>query len=197
MTDRELLQMALDALDEARDAIAGWGSYASPYFQEKHNLEGDIDDCDAVIEALRAALAQPDQEPVATLFGSLPVYDVPPKQEPVAWRTFDGEGGYEFRSYEMNENYAEEWAQRNPNHKGWVEPLYKDPTPCQTCESLARTVMMDQTSHDTAPPQREWVGLTDEEIDELAEANLDFNWKDGVEDFARAIEAKLKGQNNG
>lgn len=46
-----------------------------------------------------------------------------------------------------------------------------------------------------APPQREWQGLTDEEIDELAEANLDFNWKDGVEDFARAIEAKLKEKN--
>lgn len=49
----------------------------------------------------------------------------------------------------------------------------------------------------TAPPQREWQGLTDEEIDELAEANLDFNWKDGVEDFARAIEAKLKEKNHG
>ena len=47
----------------------------------------------------------------------------------------------------------------------------------------------------TASPQREWQGLTDEEIDELAEANLDFNWKDGVEDFARAIEAKLKEKN--
>ena len=47
----------------------------------------------------------------------------------------------------------------------------------------------------TAPPQREWKGLTDDEIDELAEANLDFNWKDGVEDFARAIEAKLKEKN--
>ena len=47
----------------------------------------------------------------------------------------------------------------------------------------------------TAPPPREWQGLTDEEIDELAEANLDFNWKDGVEDFARAVEAKLKEKN--
>jgi hypothetical protein len=25
--------------------------------------------------------------------------------------------------------------------------LYKDPTPCQTCQALARTVMMDQTAH--------------------------------------------------
>jgi hypothetical protein len=62
-----------------------------------------------------------------------------PAQEPVAWRTFDGEGGYDYRAYDMNEHYAEEWNKRNPNHKGWVEALY------------------------TAPPQRPWVGLTEKE----------------------------------
>ena len=77
-----------------------------------------------------------------------------PDQEPVAWRTFDGEGGYDYRTYDTNEDYADEWEKRNPNHKGWVEPLYKDPKPCPTCEALARTVMLDQTSHDTTPPQR-------------------------------------------
>lgn len=46
---------------------------------------------------------------------------------PVAWRTFDGEGGYDYRCYEMNENYDKEWAERNPNHKHWVEPLYTAP----------------------------------------------------------------------
>ena len=47
-------------------------------------------------------------------------------QEPVAvaWRTFDGEGGYEYRTYENNESYADDWNKRNPNHKGWVDPLY-------------------------------------------------------------------------
>ena len=28
-------------------------------------------------------------------------------------------------------------------------PLYTTPSPCPTCEALARTVMLDQTSHDT------------------------------------------------
>jgi hypothetical protein len=32
---------------------------------------------------------------------------------------------------------------------------------CGTCEALARTVMLDQTSHDRQ--KREWVGLTAEE----------------------------------
>jgi len=45
-------------------------------------------------------------------------------EEPAAWRTFDGEGGYDYRSYEDNENYKLWWDARNPNHIGWVEPLY-------------------------------------------------------------------------
>lgn len=50
-----------------------------------------------------------------------------PVQGPVAWRTFDGEGGYDYRTYEDNEDYAAEWAKRNPRHVGWVEPLYAAP----------------------------------------------------------------------
>jgi len=61
------------------------------------------------------------------------------KDAPVAWRTFDGEGGYDYRTYENNEDYANDWDKRNPKHKGWVEPLY------------------------TTPPQRTWVGLTEED----------------------------------
>ena len=85
-----------------------------------------------------------------------------PEQEPVAWRTFDGEGGYDYRAYEMNENYDDEWAERNPKHKGWVEPLF------------------------TSPPQREWVGLTDKEI---YEAGLNAR---NTSMFVHFIEAKLK-----
>ena len=42
----------------------------------------------------------------------------------VGWRTFNGEGGYDFRDYFLNENYKEEWEERNPFHKGWVDALY-------------------------------------------------------------------------
>ena len=49
------------------------------------------------------------------------------KQEPVAWRTFDGEGGYDYRSFEDNEDYQEKWNARNPNYLTWVEPLYALP----------------------------------------------------------------------
>lgn len=52
---------------------------------------------------------------------------------PAAWRTFDGEGGYEYRSYEGNEDYLQWWEEHHPNHKGWVKPLYlvSSPQPSQ------------------------------------------------------------------
>jgi hypothetical protein len=64
-----------------------------------------------------------------------------PVQEPVAWM------------HTMIEDVVvgHRPADLNVHPDRWM-PLYKDPTPCQTCEALARTVMMDQTAHDTTPP---------------------------------------------
>ena len=45
--------------------------------------------------------------------------------DPVAWRTFDGEGGYEYRSYEGNESYRKDYIARNGvKYALWVEPLF-------------------------------------------------------------------------
>ena len=45
--------------------------------------------------------------------------------EPVAWRTFDGEGGYDYRTYEDNEDYRINYIKRNgERYSHWVEPLY-------------------------------------------------------------------------
>lgn len=38
-----------EALVEARECVASWGGYASSYFQEKHDLEGDIARIDAAL----------------------------------------------------------------------------------------------------------------------------------------------------
>ena len=52
-----------------------------------------------------------------------------------------------------------------------------------------------------APPQRPWVGLTEEDIDD-AEIHLTScrnnheSWIEGIQEFAQAIEAKLKEKNN-
>ncbi len=47
--------------------------------------------------------------------------------EPVAWRTFDGEGGYDLRNYTDNEYYKEWYATYNPKYPHWCEPLYLAP----------------------------------------------------------------------
>lgn len=42
-----------------------------------------------------------------------------------AWATFDGEGSYDLRLYDGNENYLNEWLARNgEKYKDWVVPLY-------------------------------------------------------------------------
>ena len=102
-------------------------------------------------------------------------------QEPVAWIHNFIDGGISIGKRPAD-------LERHPDR--WTA-LYKEPKPCPTCEALARTVMLDQTSHDTTPPQRTWVGLTDEQISTLWD-----EWKDAVwldhKTWAKAIEAKLK-----
>jgi hypothetical protein len=57
---------------------------------------------------------------------------------------------------------------------------------CGTCEALARTVMLDQTSHDT---KREWVGLSAKDVDEITDDAI------SIVDSMLLTEAKLKGLN--
>lgn len=59
--------------------------------------------------AWKAALAQPETA------------------EPVAWQTFDGEGGYDYRDFYQNEDYELEWKRLNPAYADWVTPLYAHP----------------------------------------------------------------------
>jgi hypothetical protein len=128
MTDlKKAAQQALEALEMIYKLINGEGSYfglegaMDGYYSGCFDIDGTNKLTNKTMTALRAALAQEEQEPVA-------------------WRTFDGEGGYDYRTYDDNENYRDEWDRRNPNHKGWVEPLY------------------------THPPRREWQSLSEEEI---------------------------------
>ena len=47
----------------------------------------------------------------------------------VAWREFDGEGGYDYRSYDDNEDFRSEYRKRNPSkiYHDWVQPLIVKP----------------------------------------------------------------------
>ena len=100
--------------------------------------------------------------------------EVQPEQESVAWIHNFIEGGISIgkRPSDLN-RHPERWT-----------ALYRESKPCPTCEALARTVMLDQTSHDTKRP---WVGLTDYE-----RANC---WRFSAKQCAINIEAKLKEKN--
>ena len=163
MTDKEAMKLALEALEaDELDMVIGKDGHMV-YRKE------------TAITALKERLAQ--EKALQALHNEnerLGLYkDAYAEQEPVAWRTFDGEGLYFYCSYEDNETYADVWNKRNPNHKGWVEPLYTIPP---------------------AQPQRTWVWLTDEDI---GDAYVAWDDADGASfaDFARAIEAKLKQKN--
>ena len=120
---------------------------------------------DKAVAALREALAEQ-----------------PAQQEPVAWmHTMIDDVVIGHRPADIA---------RHPDR--WM-PLYKEASPCPTCEALARTVMLDQTSHDA---QRTWIGLTDREIDKLWDEHHDsYGYQLSVSGYERAIEAKLKEKN--
>lgn len=56
----------------------------------------------------------------------------------------------------------------------------------------------DTQGYLAAQPKREWVGLTDDEVDALRKSvNPHHSFEQGALLFARAIEAKLKEKNHG
>jgi hypothetical protein len=51
--EREKVRMAEEALEYAAEAIEEWGAYAGAYFQEKHDLAGDVEKVRATLAAIR------------------------------------------------------------------------------------------------------------------------------------------------
>jgi hypothetical protein len=69
---------------------------------------------------------------------------------------------------------------------------------CQYIDGLGKTDCdWCRPKKPTAPPaaQRQWVGLTDEEIEKVWQRTQANEFHDCVKPFARAIEAKLKEKN--
>jgi hypothetical protein len=65
MTDtnpRDLIKRLADALHDAADDVRGWGDYASSYFQEKHDLRGNVARIYAEVAEAYAYLDQPKLE---------------------------------------------------------------------------------------------------------------------------------------
>jgi hypothetical protein len=160
MTDRELMQEALDAL----------------------TYVGDKDIYSDTIDALRARLAQPEnkfnpdwdaiavmveeQQRMAKRIEELEARLAQPEQEPVAWGV----------------------PNTRPAEKAQFMMLLHSADGCQYPDLLVPLY--------TAPQQREWVGLTDDEIEGITARVLTTLTQDVWPiALSRAIEAKLKEKN--
>ena len=122
MTDRELMQMALDALE-----------YPGPSWPDSRQ---------AIAEALRARLAQPEPW-VKTYSGGKPNYTQPIEQEPFEyWNAVEG----------------------------WVKiDEVRQHFDTAGCGTIYKTGGEDRVPLYASPPKREWVALTDEELLDLAD----------------------------
>jgi len=129
------------------------------------------------ITAIKEALAQPER-PQNCGTGYCSCIECVMEPEPVAWLHTKIEGvAVPHRPADLDK-HPDRWT-----------PLYKEPKPCPTCEALARTVMLDQTSHDTTPPQRTWVGLDNDDLVWI------YSNSDKVGQAISNTEAKLKDKN--
>ena len=76
------------------------------------------------------------------------------------------------------------------------QPYYFEPHPTDPEKLILRKPSRKLDDDDIQDYVRPWVGLTDEEVSEIIDAEIGFNSCWGPEEtFARAIEAKLKEKN--
>jgi hypothetical protein len=170
MTKDEALRLALEVLESASDAIESWGSYASEYFQDKHDLQGDINNTQQAITAIKAALEAKD-EPVA-----LVVY-----RGEICYKSTDDDQSFAILcpvNYDSKHEFADgtkfyttppqKEAKDEPvawieHHKGGDNLVWDDP-------SGERTPLY------TTPQQRTWHGLTNEQFLEACQMAEDGNY---------------------
>ena len=145
MTDRELLEMALDALE---------------CWQRNEDCNEPMSN---ILEALRARLAQPEN-------------DFNPDWDAMAVMVEEQQ-----RMAKRIEELEARLAQPEQEPVGINKVIIDS---------------IRDSSEIVAPPQREWVGLTDNEYELMAEKRVT-NYFFNTLDYAHDIEAKLKEKNNG
>ena len=165
MTDRELMEKALDALESVFEGDDKGAEYWTVTGGTYEAVE-----CMNAMRALRARLAQPEPEPVAHYV--------------IAGALFDFMGWLTSRKERIVLSSAD-------NASPAVEVI--------TEFAKMRGLSLDDAKvrdWNTAPPQREWKGLTDEEYESMAEKYVTNCYFDTLK-YARAIEVKLKEKNHG
>ena len=159
MTDRKVMQQALECIERCN--AHGW--ILADYEDEVY----------ASIDALKAALAQPEQKPVS--------------HSVIAGALFDFMGWLTSRPERLALSRVDD-----------ASPAVDAITDFAKMRGLSLDDARVQDWH-IAPPaaQRPWVGLTDEEMSDIV-ADMDVNFGDllwKVVCLTKIIEAKLKGMN--
>ena len=113
------------------------------------------------ITILREALEQPEQEPVAKLFGTLPVYTTPPAAQP------------------------EQWDKTSASFNDWWDSYHSDPANPFEKGSAAYWAW---SGWKTA--QRQWQGLTPEEVKHLYPYGRSVWGKETYEAIEKALREK-------
>ena len=167
---REEAQQVLDTMQHARVFVIS---------REKIKQPEGSDLYDEIIELLRARLSAPEPEPVAFKIykQTSPRLGIPDvKIDALPW-VYDQDPSSGFVA------------------SMWVVPANSAPPQREITDDEFVTEAKKRGFFISAPQQREWQGLTDEEIEKL------FMWQEWSEDFteyepvARAIEAKLRKKN--
>jgi len=145
MTDEQLMQDAYDALCVAfagRQGVAEWEQNETLRAALRERLAKPIasgqgptvskSDWDLILESAIPGKTgySADALKYAYESGKRAQLASGQNQEPAAWQTFDGEGGYELRQFSENENYRDDYIKRNgEKYSAWVVPLYTHPAP--------------------------------------------------------------------
>ena len=147
--EREALKLALEALEEAKLHI---------WLGDEKGVSANIK-CHQTITAIKEALAQPEQEPVAKVVRTAP---------------------------------ERIWLDLGFDPSDEDEISFGDLVDATWSNDNATGYGIEYVRADTTPPQRTWVGLTDEEIQTMWQNTSPYY---DHQDFALAIEAKLKEKN--
>ena len=148
MTKDEALKLALEALEGMQNAI--YNITGEHVIDLKYAVE-KADAAEQTITTIKEALAQPEQEPVAweQFYPDIgkPKFVAQPEQEPVALMIYHDHICYKSQADDQSFGF---WCPVNQDL-----PFPDLPFP-------------EGTKFYTTPPQRTWVGLSDEERQEIA-----------------------------